>query len=171
MSNPGRRVGIVYLSYFIVAMAAEGLLSSGHAIAGISIEIVSYLLYGVVSLLLCRLFFDLDLRVAAAAVVVSWIGCAIGVLRLIHVSTGILAPLQFFGIFCLMLGYLVFRSGLLPKTLGVLLALAGAAWLVLSVAHPHAIAAYIQGLGIVAEFALMLWLLVFGTEKITAPAV
>jgi Domain of unknown function (DUF4386) len=88
-----------------------------------------------------------------------------------HVSTGILDPLMFFGIFCLMLGYLILESRVLPKTLGVLLLLAGVGWLVLSIAHPRAIGGYIQGLGTVAEFALMLWLLVFGTEKVNAPGV
>jgi hypothetical protein len=165
MRNQGRRVGLVYLLYFAVAMSAEGFLSSGHAVIGTSIEIISYLLYGVLSLLLGRLFFERDRRVAVAAVVVSWIGCAIGILRLLRVPTQILEPLMFFGIFCLLLGYLILESRLLPKTLGVLLLLAGVGWLVLSIAHPHAIGSYIQGLGIVAEFALMLWLLVFGTQK------
>jgi hypothetical protein len=171
MRNEGRRVGLVYLLYFVVAMLAEGFLSSGHAVIGTSIEIISYLLYGVLSLLLARLFFGRDRRIAVAAVVVSWIGCAIGILRLIHVSTQILEPLLFFGIFCLMLGYLILESHLLPKTLGILLLLAGVGWLVLSIAHPHAIGAYIQGLGIIAEFALMLWLLVFGTQKVDASGV
>jgi hypothetical protein len=48
---------------------------------------------------------------------------------------------------------------------------AGVGWLVLSIAHPHAIGVYIQGLGIVAEFALMLWLLVFATRKVDAPGI
>jgi hypothetical protein len=74
MRNEGRRVGLVYLLYFAVAMSAEGFLSSGHPMIGTSIEIISYLLYGVLSLLLGRLFFGLDRRIAVAAVVVSWIG-------------------------------------------------------------------------------------------------
>jgi hypothetical protein len=171
MRNQGRRVGLVYLLYFVVAMSAEGFLSSGHAVIGTSIEIISYLSYGVLSLLLGRLFFGRDRRIAVAAIVVSWIGCTIGILRLLRVSPGILEPLMFFGIFCLMLGYLILASRLLPKTLGVLLLLAGVGWLVLSIAHPHAIGVYIQGLGIVAEFALMLWLLVFGTQKVDVPGV
>jgi hypothetical protein len=169
MRNQGRRVGLVYLLYFALAMTAEGVLSSGRTSIGTSIEIVSYLLYGVLSLMLGQLFFERDRRVGVAAVVVSWIGCAIGILRLGHVSTGILEPLMFFGIFCLMLGYLILESRLLPKTLGGLLVLAGVGWLILSLGHPRVMTPYIQGLGIVAEFALMVWLLVFGTRNVDAP--
>ncbi len=37
--------------------------------------------------------------------------------------------LIFFGFFCLVLGYLVFRSGFLPKVLGVLMQIAGVSYL------------------------------------------
>jgi hypothetical protein len=170
MRNKGRRAGLLYLLYFALAITAEGVLHSGRTFIGTSIEIVSYLLYALLSLILGQLFFERDRRVAVAAVVVSWIGCAIGILRIGHVSTGFLEPLMFFGIFCLMLGYLILESRLLPKSLGGLLVLAGVGWLVLSLGHPRAMAPYIQGLGIVAEFALMVWLLVFGIRNVDAPA-
>jgi hypothetical protein len=39
------------------------------------------------------------------------------------------AALIFFGCSCLILGYLIFRSGLLPKTIGVLMQIAGLSYL------------------------------------------
>jgi hypothetical protein len=166
MRDQGRRVGLVYLVYFVLAMLAEGFLGSGHAIIGRSIEIVSYLWYGLLTLLLCRLFLGVNRGVAGIAIAASWIGCALGILKLLHLPVARLDPLLFFGIFCVLLGYLVYSSMLLPRTLGVLLVLAGVGWLVLSVVHPHTIAIYIQGLGIVAELAVMLWLLVFGLRPV-----
>jgi Domain of unknown function (DUF4386) len=166
MRDQGRRVGLVYLVYFVLAILAGGFLGSGHAIIGTSIEVVSYVWYGLLTLVLCRLFLGVNRGVAGVAIAASWIGCALGILKLLHVPGAGLDPLLFFGIFCVLLGYLVYSSTLLPRTLGVVLALAGLGWLVLTTVHPHAIAAYIQGLGIVAEIALMLWLLAFGLRPI-----
>ena len=41
-------------------------------------------------------------------------------------SVGFAVALMFFGSSCVALGYLTFTSGFLPKTLGVLMAIAGA---------------------------------------------
>lgn len=79
--------------------------------------------------------------------------------------------LVFFGFACLALAYLVYRSGFLPRAIGVLLAVAGACYLVLSFAHflhPATGAALFDG-GIllpcfVAELSLTLWLLVKGVD-------
>jgi hypothetical protein len=39
------------------------------------------------------------------------------------------AYLVFFGVWCVVAGYLIFRSRFLPRVLGLLLALAGLAWM------------------------------------------
>jgi len=39
-----------------------------------------------------------------------------------------ISPLLFFGPYCLLIGYLIFRSGFLPRMLGVLMASAGLGW-------------------------------------------
>ena len=49
-------------------------------------------------------------------------------------SVGFAVALMFFGCSCVALGYLTFISGLLPKTLGVLMAIAGACYLTNSAA-------------------------------------
>jgi hypothetical protein len=73
--------------------------------------------------------------------------------------------LVFFGFYCLLIGYLVFKSQFLPRALGVGMAMAGVGWLTflspsfaLSL-HPYVLLA---GLG---EAALTLWLLVFGVNS------
>jgi Domain of unknown function (DUF4386) len=73
--------------------------------------------------------------------------------------------LVFFGLFQLVLGYLIFRSTFLPSVLGALIALAGVGWLT-SLWPPleNALLSPIEVLGFVAEAALMLWLLVMGVN-------
>ena len=71
--------------------------------------------------------------------------------------------LVFFGLWCVLIGYLIFRSTFLPRILGVLLALDGVGWM-LYLSPP--LASYLFPLIAVAsglaEIPLMLWLLVVG---------
>jgi hypothetical protein len=83
---------------------------------------------------------------------------------------GYAISLVFFGFACLALGYLIFRSSYLPRTLGVLLAIAGAGYLINSFAHflnPALAARLFDAVFIpifVAELSLALWLLVKGVD-------
>jgi hypothetical protein len=71
----------------------------------------------------------------------------------------------FFGVYCLLIGYLIFRSTFLPRILGALMALAGLGWLTfLSPPLANHLSPYILILGFLAELALMLWLLVMGVN-------
>ncbi|MDB5423475.1 MAG: hypothetical protein JWQ29_891 [Phenylobacterium sp.] len=73
-----------------------------------------------------------------------------------------------FGFYCLLLGYLVFRSTFLPRPVGVLLALAGLAWLtdsfatLLSPPLAHAIGNAMMIPGFLGEASLTVWLLAVG---------
>ena len=71
----------------------------------------------------------------------------------------------FFGVYCLLIGYLIFRSTFLPRLLGVLMALAGLGWLTfLSPPLANHLSPYNLVLGFLAELALMLWLLARGVN-------
>jgi hypothetical protein len=80
------------------------------------------------------------------------------------------SSLVLFGLFNVLIGHLIFRSKLLPRTLGVLMVVAGAGWLTF-VWPPiaTALSAFILPLGFIAEFSLMLWLLVRGASR-TGPS-
>jgi Domain of unknown function (DUF4386) len=74
--------------------------------------------------------------------------------------------LVFFGVWCVLTGYLIFKSTFLPRILGVLLAIDGLGWMLFiwpPLGHylflPIAIAC---GL---AEIPLQLWLLIFGVNN------
>jgi hypothetical protein len=76
-----------------------------------------------------------------------------------------LNPLPFFGFYCLLIGYLIFRSTFLPRMLGVLMAIAGLGWLTfLSPSLANNLSPYNFVPGVLGEGALTLWLLVVGVD-------
>jgi hypothetical protein len=73
--------------------------------------------------------------------------------------------LVFFGLFNLLVGYLIFKSTFLPRILGALMALSGLGWLTfLSPPLANHLFTYIAVIGILAEALLMLWLVVKGVN-------
>jgi Domain of unknown function (DUF4386) len=77
--------------------------------------------------------------------------------------------LIFFGFACLVYGYLLFRSGYFPRTLGVLMAIAGLSYLtnsftlILAPAYAGTIF-FILVLALIGELSLCLWLIVKGVN-------
>jgi len=77
--------------------------------------------------------------------------------------------LIFFGFACLLYGYLLFRSGYFPRTLGVLMAIAGLSYLTnsftLVLAPAYAGRTFpILVLALIGELSLCLWLIVKGVN-------
>lgn len=82
----------------------------------------------------------------------------------LNVQVGYIA-LVFFGVFQIVLGYLIFQSAFLPRVIGALIALAGLGWLTfLSPPLANQLLTPLEVLGIAAEASLMLWLLVMGVN-------
>jgi len=83
---------------------------------------------------------------------------------------GFSVSLLFFGCFCLIVGYLIFRSGYLPKPIGVLMQIAGLSYLtnsfalILSPAVANRLFPAILLPAFVGEASLCLWLLVKGVN-------
>jgi hypothetical protein len=86
-------------------------------------------------------------------------------------AQGYLIALVFFGLYEVLLGYLIFQSRFLPRTLGVLVAIAGLAFLTNSFAlflvpsFGNALNPILLLLDAVGEISLMLWLLVIGVNE------
>jgi hypothetical protein len=74
--------------------------------------------------------------------------------------------LVFFGLWCVLIGFLIFRSIFLPRVLGLLLAIAGLGWMTyLSPPLAHQLfLPYIAGASALGEIPLLLWLLVVGVN-------
>ena len=75
--------------------------------------------------------------------------------------------LTFFGVFCALTGYLIFRSTFLPRTIGLLMMAAGICYWINSAVTfldlPDV--PYIFRVTFIAENALALWLAVFGVNE------
>lgn len=71
--------------------------------------------------------------------------------------------LAIFGVFCVLLGGLIVASNFIPRILGLFLIVAGIGWLTFPLQNLGSVLTrYTEGLGGVAELALMLWLLMVG---------
>lgn len=87
-------------------------------------------------------------------------------------AQGYLIALVFFGVYCVLIGYLVYRSTFIPRTIGELLLLAGICYLINSFSDfvaPGFYRAYSDYLNLpclLGEGGLTLWLLAFGVNPV-----
>ncbi len=73
--------------------------------------------------------------------------------------------LVFFGFWCVLTGYLIFRSTFLPRVLGVLLAISGLGWMTyLLPPLAYHLFPFIAAASALGEIPLMLWLLIVGVN-------
>jgi Domain of unknown function (DUF4386) len=150
-----RTAGVFYLFTFVAGSLALLVHSSIGSAAGL-IAAVSYV---AVTVLFYDLLKPVNVSLSLVAAIVSLTGIIAGPLGL-----GIRA-LVLFGIYCLLIGYLIFRSTFLPRTLGAPMAVAGLGWLTfLSVPLSESLFAYNLAPGIVGEGALTLWFLIVGVD-------
>ena len=193
-----RLTGVVYLLYFVTAFASAqlsgGVTSLGSVAAesihrstyeaGVAVGEVSTVLYLVLVVLLVRLLLAVSNTAAWLALVFGVTGCAITAIGAVFQHAALVDPdylklnaqalhvaLVFFAGFDAFIGYLIYRSGFLPRIIGALMLLAGAGWfaaLAPAVPRPVAIAVAVVGGG--AEVVLMLWLLAFGVKDASAAA-
>jgi hypothetical protein len=95
---------------------------------------------------------------------------ALGYLSIKAHSYGFGIGLIFFGCECLIVGYLIYRSGYFPKLIGILMVIAGVSYLansfILILAPSNANAAFpvLVALAFPAELSLCLWLLIKGVN-------
>jgi hypothetical protein len=156
--------GALYLLYFLTTMLGMLMVSRGFAVSGNAINDFSTVCYLVVTVLFYILFKPVSGILSLLAALFSLGGCIDMSLGLFHLDSPV-SPLLFFGPFCLLIGYLIFRSSFLPRILGVALAIAGLGWLAfLFPALPRDLSIAIEVTGFLAELSLCLWLLVMGVN-------
>jgi hypothetical protein len=161
LRNPNARItGVVYLLYFLTAIFAQFLVSRKQIVYGNATNLIATTFYVVLTLLFYGMFKPVNKSLSLLAALFSLAGCAVMTLGFFPRTSLPISPLLFFGPYCLLIGYLIFRSSFLPRVLGLLMALAGLGWLAfLILAIAHSLSLYIEVLGIVAEASLMLWLI------------
>jgi len=159
-----KMTGALYLLYFLTTILGQIMVGHGLAVSGSVINVISTLLYAVVSLLFYGLFKPVSKSLSLLAALLSFAGCVVMSLGLFHITWPI-SPLLFFSPFCLLIGYLILKSSFLPHVLGVLMVSAGLGWLVYLIpAVPRTLALAMMVLGFLAELSLCLWLLVRGVN-------
>ena len=164
--RPAARItGVVYLVYFLTAIFAEILVGRKLVAYGNAINLIATGWYVILTLLFYAMFKPVNRSLSLIAALFSLAGCVVMTLGLFPLVSLPISPLLFFGPYCLLIGYLIFRSTFLPRILGALMALAGLGWLAFLTPNlAHSLSLCIEGLGIFAEASLMLWLLVMGVN-------
>ena len=159
-----RITGVVYLLYFLTAITAQFLIGRKLTAYGNATNLIATGCYVILTLLFYFMFKPVNRSLSLLAALFSLMGCANEVLRLFNLAPYKINALVFFGPYCLLLGYLIFRSTFLPRILGVLMACAGVGWLIYMSPVANHLTTYLKILGFVAEASLMLWLIVKGVN-------
>jgi hypothetical protein len=158
--SKARIAGGFYLLTFLTGAFAL-VFVSGRLVA----NLIATACYIAVTLLFYDMFKPVNRGLSLLAAFLSLVGCAIGVLSAFHLPPFQINSLVFFGFYCLLIGYLIFRSTFLPRTLGALMTFGGLGWLTfLSPPLAHYLSPYNLAPGILGEGSLTLWLLVMGVN-------
>lgn len=145
----------------ILAGSSALLFAKGRLVANL-VATVSYI---AVTLLFYYVFKPAGRNLALFAAICSLIGCAWGLLSALGRAPVAINPLVFFGVYCLLIGYLIFKSTFLPRFLAALMAFGGLGWLTfLSEPLASYLSPYNMLPGILGETTLCLWLVVRGVD-------
>jgi hypothetical protein len=151
--------------FYLITFLTGGLALFIHGRLGFAAGLVAGACYIAVTLLFYFIFKPVNRSLSLLAAFFSLVGCAIGPLSLFVHAASYISPLVFFGFYCLLIGYLIFRSTFLPRILGALMAFAGLGWLTfLSPPLANYLSPWNMIPGILGEGMLTLWLLVKGVN-------
>ncbi len=158
-----RLAGIFYVINIVTSIAA--MYGGNHLLASIAGPIAAAS-YAAVSVLFYFLFRPVSRNISLVAVLLSLSIIVYGYISSPHFLPSPVNPLVYDGFYCILIGYLIFRSTFLPRFLGALMALAGLGYITL--AYPplgnYLMNPYIFITGGVGEGLLTLWLLVKGVN-------
>jgi hypothetical protein len=116
-----------------------------------------------VTLLLYDIFKPVNRSISLLAVFFNLVGIAFEALRLNPQGANL--AMVFHGIYCLLIGYLIFMSTFLPRVLGALIAFGGLGWLTyVSPPFVNYLSPYNLACGLLGEALVFLWLLVAGVN-------
>jgi hypothetical protein len=159
--NPHARItGVVYLLYFLTAIC--GTLLVGWL--SLTINLVSIVLYVALTLLLYLLFSPVSKGISLLAAILSLAGCVVTALDFFDRAPNNISALAFFGPFCILIGYLIFRSTFLPRILALFMTLAGVGWLIFLTPLADYLGLSLKVIGFLSELSLMLWLIAKGVN-------
>jgi hypothetical protein len=148
-------VGLIYVAWFLLSFA-------GMTLQNVPLQVFATASNFVLAVFIYRLFAPADPSIALALLPLAFFHCLIQAVGQIQADAGLLrfALLPFAG-YLMVLGYLIVRSTFFPDALGVLVAVAGLAWVLAVVPGvPTWCTLAVVVLGVVAEGALAIWLII-----------
>jgi Domain of unknown function (DUF4386) len=159
----GRATGIIYLLYFLAAIYAQTLPNA--TIWYFIVNLISCCFYFILTILFYNIFKSVDKTISLFAITFGFMGCVVTALGVFNIDPFNISPLLFFGPYCILIGYLIYRSVFLPRLLGVLMLFAGIGWLIFLSPFGKHLTLPLEILGILAEALLMLWLIIKGISN------
>jgi hypothetical protein len=155
-----RIAGVLYLTSFVVGIFGEFIVRGR---LGFAVGLIAVSCNFAVTLFLYDIFKPVNRSLALLTASCNFVGLTFEALR--WNPQGVDIALVFHGFYCLLIGYVIFRSTFLPRVLGALMATAGLVWLTfLSPPLVSHLSPYNLACGILGEASLMLWLLVMGVN-------
>jgi hypothetical protein len=156
----GRVAGGLYFFSLLTAAFGE---TSLHGRLAVAVGLIAVAGMVALTVLLYFIFKPVNRSLSLLAAFVNVVGLSFEALR--WNPRGLDIALVFTGAYCILIGYLIFRSTFLPRILGALVAFGGLAWLTyLSRSLAHDLSPYNVVFGILGEALLCLWLLVIGVN-------
>ena len=125
----GRIAGIFYVLNVISGSLALIFIRRELAIYADAANLTATVSYIVVTVLFYSIFRPANRRVSLLAAMFSLVGCAVGAMNSFRLATAPVNALVFFGIYCLLIGYLISKSAFLPRGLSILMVIGGLSWL------------------------------------------
>ena len=155
-----RMAGVLYFFSLLTAGLTETFVHGRLNYAGGYIAISGMV---VMTLIFYEILKPVNWGLSLLAVFFAFVGLTFDALRWQPHSLNI--ALVFHGLYCLLIGYLIFRSTFLPRILGVLMAFAGLGWLTyLSNPLVNYLSPYNLASGLLGDVSVFLWLLVMGVN-------
>ena len=155
-----RMAGLLYFLSVLIGGLDERFL---HGKLGLAVGLIAILGMVAMTLLFYGIFKPVNRRLSLFAASFNLVGIAFEVLRLN--PQGVNIAIVFLGFFCILIGYLIFRSTFLPRILGALMAIAGVGWLTyMSPPLANYLSPYNLAAGLLGQASLCLWFLVMGVN-------
>jgi hypothetical protein len=159
-SFKARTAGVLYFFSLLTAGFTETFVRGRLNYAGGYLAILGM---AAVTLISYDIFKPVNRGLSLLAASLAFVGLTFEALR--WQPQGVNIAVVVHGFYCLLIGYLVFRSTFLPRILGALMAFAGLGWLTyLSPRLVNYLSPYNLASAILAELSLILWLLVMGVN-------
>ena len=160
LRSKARIAGVLYLVSVLTAVFGEAFLRGRPSVAAGFIAVSGMV---AATLLFYEIFKPVSRGLSLLAASFNLICLTLEALR--WDPQGVNIAMVFHGLYCLLIGYLIFKSTFLPRILGALIAVGGLGWLtLLSPPLAQSLSPYNLAAGFLGEGSPMLWLLVTGVS-------